>query len=274
MGGTLPLGYDVKDRKLLLNQPEAKTVRQIFRLYTELGTVRRVKEELDRLGIVTKRRVQKNGKRTGGSPFSRGNLNQFLSNPIYVGRIPHKGETYLGEHDTIIDQSLWETTQSLLTRNATPRTQPRNSNGSFLLSGKIYDENGQPLYQSQSRKNDKRYCYYISKHLMHEAHENSDGWCIPAKVMEDTVMVPLLDLLRSQSRLMDLKCLKDSNIHSITKLKVQAASLTHQLEESNPEDKRDILQSVIQCIDLGPKSITLFLSKSGLAKNPSGPMSR
>tara|TARA_R110000868_G_scaffold143571_1_gene361773 strand:- start:235 stop:1917 length:1683 start_codon:yes stop_codon:yes gene_type:complete len=265
MGGPLPLGYDVKDRKLLINQAEAKTVQQIFRLYTELGTVRRVKEKLDRLGIVTKCRVQKNGKRTGGKLFSRGNLYQFLSNPIYVGRIPHKGETYLGEHDAIIDQQVWEATQTQLAGNATPRTQPRNFNGLFLLTGKIYNENGEPLYQSQAHKSGKRYCYYISKHLMHGAHENSDGWRIPAKVMEDTVMVPLLDLLRNQSRLMDIMCLKDPSVSLLTKLKTQAVSLADQLEESKPEDKRDILQSVIQRIELGPKSITLTLDKSRLA---------
>jgi len=266
MGGPTPLGYDAKDRKLIINEKEAKTARQIFRLYAELGTVRQVKEEFDRLGIVTKRRIQKNGKRTGGKPFSRGNLYQFLSNPIYIGRIPHKGETYSGEHKGIIDQRTWESTQGLLARNATIRTRPTNSKGSFLLTGKIYDENGEPLYQSQAHKQGKRYCYYISKHLMHGAHVDNEGWRISAKTMEDTVIAPLLDLLRNRSRLMDLLCLKDASISALNKLKKQAISLADQLEESKPKDKRDILQTVIQSVILDPKSITLILDKSGLAE--------
>jgi site-specific DNA recombinase len=266
MGGPLPLGYDVKDRKLLINETEAKTVRQIFRLYVELGTVRRLKEELDRLDIVTKYRVQKNGKQTGRKPFSRGNLYQLLSNPIYMGRIPHKGETYPGEHDAIVDQRAWETTQNLLAGNATIRTQPTNTNGAFMLTGKINDEFGEPLYQSQAHKHGKRYCYYISKHLMHGAHANNEGWRIPAKTMEEAVVAPLLELCRSQSRLMDLMCPRNPTVSSLTKLKAQAMNLVHQLEDGKSEVKRDILQTVIQRVDLGPKSFKLRLDKTGLAE--------
>jgi DNA invertase Pin-like site-specific DNA recombinase len=119
MGGPLPLGYDVKDRKLIINKTEAETVRHIFCMYGDLGTVRRVKENLDCLSIVTKLRAQKNGKVTGGTPFSRGNLYQLLSNPIYIGRIPYKGETYSGKHEAIVDQRSWEMAQVLLAGNAT-----------------------------------------------------------------------------------------------------------------------------------------------------------
>ena len=108
MGGPVPLGYDVNDRRLVATRIEADTVNQIFRLYVELGTVRRLQDELDRLGIVTKRRVHKTGKQTGGKPFSRGNLYQLLSNPIYIGRIPHKGEAYPGEHDAIVELDTWQ----------------------------------------------------------------------------------------------------------------------------------------------------------------------
>jgi hypothetical protein len=99
---------------------------------------------------------------------------------------------------------------------------------------------------------------------MHGAHANNEGWRIPAKAMEDTVMVPLLDLLRNLSRLMDVMSLKDPNINALTKLKAQAMSLADQLEESKPQDKRKILQIVINRVDLGPKSIKLILDKSEL----------
>jgi len=253
-------------RKLVIDETEAKTVRKIFQIYGELGTVRRVKEETDRLGIVTKHRVQKNGKRTGGKPFSRGNLYQFLSNPIYVGRIPHKGETYPGEHDAIVDPDIWNNAQSLLAQNATNRTQSTNAKGPFLLTGKVFDENGESLYQSQAHKRGKRYCYYISKHLMHGVDEYNNGWRIPAKALEVAVIEPLLEMVQCQSRVMDIMCLKDPGIASINSLQVQALRLAHQLGEGKPEDKRNILQAIVQRINLAPKSITLVIDKSGLAQ--------
>jgi len=266
MGGPVPLGFDVEDRKLIINHTEAKTVRQIFRMYIDLGAVRRVKEKMDRLGIVTKLRSQKSGKRTGGKSFSRGNLYHFLSNPIYIGRIPHKGETYPGEHAAIIDQRTWENVQSVLANNAPNRSWPTNSKGPFLLTGKVFDINGEPLYQSQTDKNGKRYRYYISKHLMHGAHDNNEGWRLPAKTLEYAVKSALLDFLGSQSRLMDCLQTTEPDITLVTKLKTNAAALGSILTNGAADEKRDVVQSILHRIELAPISITLNLERPGLAK--------
>ena len=90
MGGNVPLGYDASERSLAVNPAEAETVRCIFALYRELGCVRRVKEEADRLGLRTKCSTTTNGTERGGKPFSRGHLYTLLSNPIYTGHIAHK----------------------------------------------------------------------------------------------------------------------------------------------------------------------------------------
>src|SRR5690349_12122252 len=107
MGGNVPLGYDADERALVINPAEAETVRRIFALYRELGCVRRVKEEADRLGLKTKRRTMSNGAERGGKPFSRGHLSQLLANPIYTGRIAHKGQLYPGQHPALIDDETW-----------------------------------------------------------------------------------------------------------------------------------------------------------------------
>jgi site-specific DNA recombinase len=99
MGGFIPLGYDLKDRKLLINTTEAKTVQYIYHRYLELGCVRLLKEDLDRQGIYSKVRGQK-----GGCSFSRGILYRILSNPIYIGQIRHKGTCHPGQNEEIIDQ--------------------------------------------------------------------------------------------------------------------------------------------------------------------------
>src|SRR5205814_6074043 len=90
-GGVTPLGYASKDRKLVVVREEAEAVRLVFRRYTELGSVRLLKQELDEEGIRSKQRTYRNGSHAGGQPFSRGALYAMLSNPVYIGEIAHKG---------------------------------------------------------------------------------------------------------------------------------------------------------------------------------------
>src|SRR6202795_2549946 len=117
MGGNVPLGYDVKDRKLMVNEAEASTVRVIFRRYAELGSVALLKIELDRLGIVSKRREGDGGRLAGGQHFFRGALYLMLQNRTYRGEITHQGEAYPGQHEAIIDPELWQIVQDKLAAN-------------------------------------------------------------------------------------------------------------------------------------------------------------
>jgi site-specific DNA recombinase len=106
MGGHVPLGYDAKDRTLVVNEAEAETVRTIFQLYLERGCARRVKEAADRQGLVSKYRRFDRGRTFGGVPFSRGRIYHLLANPVYVGEIRHKGHSYPGQHPAIIDRDF------------------------------------------------------------------------------------------------------------------------------------------------------------------------
>src|SRR6476660_1886665 len=117
MGGIVPLGYDASERTLVVNAAEAETVRCIFALYRELGCVRRVKEEADRLGLRTKCRTAATGTERGGKPFSRGHLYTLLSNPIYTGHIAHKGELHPGQQAALIDDDSWSTVRDQLAAN-------------------------------------------------------------------------------------------------------------------------------------------------------------
>ena len=114
MGGLVPLGYELRDRELVIDPAEADTVRTLFRLYREMGTVKRLKEETDRWELVTKRRQQSSGRSTGGGSFTRGHLYCLLSNPIYVGEIRHKGVTHPGRHQAIIDRETFDAVQRQL----------------------------------------------------------------------------------------------------------------------------------------------------------------
>jgi len=126
MGGIVPLGYEVCDRRIVIDEREAETVRYIFRRYLELGCVRLLKEDLDRRGVVSKRRKSKTEIESGGHSFSRGALYALLWNPIYVGEIRHKNLRHPGQHQSIVDRAVWELTQRQLQEHRV-RTKSRDA---------------------------------------------------------------------------------------------------------------------------------------------------
>ncbi|MET4807573.1 recombinase family protein [Limibacillus sp. MBR-115] len=162
MGGLPPLGYDAKDRKLVVNAAEADTVRQIFEAYLKQGTVWRLKQSLERTGIVTKQRQNPDGQRTGGRPFSRGQLYRLLSNPLYRGKIAHKGDVHEGQHDPIVDDGLWNAVQSKLQMNTQGKSRLLAKHPS-LLAGILFSESGAKLVASHATKGSRRYRYYIEQ---------------------------------------------------------------------------------------------------------------
>jgi DNA invertase Pin-like site-specific DNA recombinase len=165
MGGFVPLGYDICDRRIVIEKVEAETVRYIFRRYQELGCVRMLKDDLDGNGILSKRRTSKAGVESGGRSFSRGALYALLSNPIYCGEVRHKGVCHPGRHEAILDRAVWERTQQQL-REHRVRNNNRNARvEKSPLTGRIVDENGDGLTPSHARKGERKYRYYVSRNL-------------------------------------------------------------------------------------------------------------
>jgi site-specific DNA recombinase len=139
MGGTIPLGYDVKDRKLVVNRREAETVRLIFQRYLALGCVSKLRAELDRRGVRSKQRTLMSGQVLGGCSFGRGALYHLLRNRIYRGKVLHKGVTYPGEHQAIVNEELWNAVQAKLSGHVQRQRRTRIESGA-LLSGLIFDD--------------------------------------------------------------------------------------------------------------------------------------
>jgi DNA invertase Pin-like site-specific DNA recombinase/AraC-like DNA-binding protein len=140
MGGLPPLGYDVADRRLVINRAEADTVRHIFRRYTVLKAVRALQEELDAAGMVSKARVDRIGRETGAKPLARGALYLMLQNRIYRGEIVHRDKAYPGLHAAIIDAALWDAVQAALTENRIARVTRSRATAPSLLAGLVFDE--------------------------------------------------------------------------------------------------------------------------------------
>ncbi len=204
MGGFTPLGYEPDGRTLTINEAEAETIRTVFRLYLEHGNVRRVKEEADRLGLTTKVRFAADGRRRGGRPMSRGYIYRLLSNPLYIGRIAHKGKTYEGRHPAIIDAETWDAVQANLAANSRERSSATRLSDPSPLMGKLFDETGAPLTPSHAVKSGRRYRYYVSRGLIDGTVTKAsrrDGWRLPAGEIERIVAEAVTALLADRSGL-------------------------------------------------------------------------
>ena len=256
MGGLVPLGYEVRDRKLVINEAEATTVRHIFTRYTELGSVRLLKEELDRNGVRSKIRVSKDGVESGGQAFSRGALYTLLRNPIYVGEIRHKGVCHPGQHAPIIDRAIWDKVATLLLEHSTASGARNSGSKSCVLMGKLFDESGEGLTPSHAVKGDRRYRYYVSRSLMKGSAARVDGgWRLPAAEIERSVAAAAQSILDDQQTVVSAIEEAALGLSRIAPLLKSAAAWSERLQLE--QDKA--LSSLIDRVDLGQDGMRLSI---------------
>lgn len=186
MGGPVPIGYRLDNRKLLIDENEAETVRLIFRRYVELGSVGDLADELAAAGIRTKVRSFASGRSVGGVFFTRGSLAQLLQNPLFVGKVSHRGELFDGEHDAIIDDGVWEQVQLLLATNRRERLHGKRARSPSLLTGLITDEDGRPMTPVFTTKGARQHCYYVTR--LKPAEDRKSAWRVPAGDIDRAVV--------------------------------------------------------------------------------------
>lgn len=197
MGGPVPLGYRVEDRRLVIESGEAQTVRVIFERYAALGSIQAVADELNQSGLRTKIKHLRDGRVQGGVKFSRGPLAQLLKNPVYIGKVHHNGELYEGQHDAIIDTALWEEAQLVRNANGSERKLGTKLLAPSLLTGLITDPDGRAMTPSHCVKGARRYRYYISRD--DEERSRASLCRVPARELESVVLRGLQTLLRRRS---------------------------------------------------------------------------
>ena len=187
-GGSVPLGYNAKDKKLVVNKAEAETVRTIFKRYLELQSFSKLVADLDRNGIVTKRRDTTVSKYNGAIPFTYGPLAYFLKNRVYVGEVHHGGKWFEGEHEAIIDRQTFASVQELLESKAASRKAKRSESGA-LLQGKLFDDKGNRMSPSFSSKNGVHYRFYVSSALLRGRRAQAGSLTrVSAAAIEDAVI--------------------------------------------------------------------------------------
>ena len=165
VGGSVPLGYATKDKKLVIVEEAAEQVRTIFRRYLELGSLFELRENLQRQGIVSTRRILSSGRVVGGTPYYVGGLAYLLKNRMYIGEINHKGKSYPGQHQPILDRGLFDAVQSQFAANAVELKRMRTSSDALLM-GKLFDDAGNRMSPTSTQKRSARYRYYISATLL------------------------------------------------------------------------------------------------------------
>jgi site-specific DNA recombinase len=267
MGGTVPMGYDWCERRLVANEAEAGTVRHIFERYLELRSVRLLKEELTRNGIVSKVRVSKKGNRSGGQPFGRGALYELLANPIYLGEIRHRKVRHPGQHPAIVDRRVWDNAQHLLrTLAAHHRTIDRGARSS-PLAGKLFDEGGEPLYACGANKDTRRYRYYVSRKVIRGlSHRTKNGWRLPALEIERAVARAARQMLGDRPAI--AATLQDSGVPiGDLQLAIDAAERTSD-QLVHDAEVADHLRNLIDRVQLESGGIRLSLNLKRLIAEP------
>ena len=208
MGGVVPLGYRVENRALHVVEEHADFVRGLFRRYLEIGSVVRLKVILDQENLRLPIRTDGKGKATGGGLISRGHLYKILSNPIYRGRLSHKGQVHAGLHDPIVERETWDCVQALLSEHAYRTGGPRRDTQA-LLAGKLFDDRGNRMSPSHAAKGERRWRYYVSQVILQGRKQEAGSVVrVPALEIERRVT----EAVRAASSASDRQ--RSSGLHS------------------------------------------------------------
>lgn len=266
MGGTVPLGYDPHPDKtirgLLINRPEATTVQQIFRLYADLGCLRRVERAAEQQTLRSKSRHGQ-----PGAVFTRGAIHKLLTNPIYLGKIRHKDKIYDGQHEAIIDQALWEQVQAALqSKRAKRRGAHSTQNPTAPLKGKLFDPTGDLLKPTHTKKAGRVVRYYISNRLIKA--KDPSGMRLPAKTIEPFITQAIQKHV--QTHLDQGQLLTNSSIPAIQDAQAKWATWrdaqVNDIGRAITDDAlTPLLLSLLKNARIHPQTITITLDRVLLA---------
>ena len=256
MGGFVPLGYDVKDRKLVVNAAEAATVRRIFERFLALGSATVLANALVEEGVRTKR----------GKPFDKGYLYKLLRNRVYVGDAVHKGTAYPGEHQAIIPQDLWDRVHAVLRESPRRRSARTRARTPALLKGLIFGPGDRAMSPTHTRKGGRLYRYYVSQKVL----KGGAGACpigrVPAAEVEAAVVDQLRGLLRSPEIIVGAWRSARRGIAGLTEAEVREAleRLDPVWDELFPAEQARIVQLLVARVDVDPSGIDIRLRVEGL----------
>lgn len=264
-GGLAPIGYDVIEKALVINESEAKTVIHIYERYAALKNVRLLQHEFKAEGYVSKLRTSKKGKLTGGKPFGRGALYTILKNPIYLGLIQHKGETFDGAHEAVVSKPLFDKVQRILASNRTTNVHKLGAKNRSLLSGKLFTEDGNRFTPSGTTKNGRSYRYYVETR---DRAADTPSLRLPAHEFEASVTGRVTAFLNDQVALIDALEMQTSSIDLQKDIWVKARAIMQKIMGSpSGQDIKLLLSGLISKVIITGRAegYELILSRAALA---------
>jgi DNA invertase Pin-like site-specific DNA recombinase len=266
MGGVAPLGYDVIDRQLIVNPQEAKVVREIFTQYVSLGSVAALKQHMDQKKLRTKVRTSAHGHVFGGKPYSRGGLYKLLNNEVYTGRIAHRGESYTGEHQAILESETWEKVKALLAANNQGHRQPgRRKAAPSTLAGLVFDAEGNRYTPTHAVKKGRRYRYYTSQAVIQRRNKSSYLGRIPARELEQLVSSRIQRLLASPQELA-ASCMESSELANELGRVIEAAqAMAEKWSELTSQQSAELVRGVARRIVLRGAELEIEVDVEALA---------
>ena len=256
MGGNPPLGYNVKDRKLVINGKEAATVRTIFERFLLVGSATVLARTLASEGVTTKR----------GKPLDKGYLYKMLNNQIYIGKAVHKGTAYPGEHEAIVSLDLWDKVRSIIKESPHARTNHTRAQIPALLKGLIFGADGRAMSPVHTKKKDRLYRYYVAASLL--KGENPAGVVrrVPAAEIEAAVIDHVRGLLRAPEVIVATwRAARDQGGGlSETDVREALQSLDPLWDELFPTEQARVLQLLVERVEVRPDGIDLRFRVDGL----------
>lgn len=258
MGGPVPLGYSLVGKALVVNSQEATLVRRIFERYCQLGCVRALQEELSQANSRGRPRVQRDGS-TETRAFSRGGLYAVLNRRLYLGEVPHRGESFEGQHEAIVSAELWAQAQAKLQDNRRERRTGTHSRNTSLLAGMIVDGAGNRLIPTHSTKGDKRYRYYVTR----PAGPDKKRLCLPAHDVERIATDQWLQMLSAED--LDVQ-LHIYDATSSASLRANAEFLVNKWQLLNTPEKREIMLKANVRVIVNDRRIELASEQSRLSE--------
>ena len=256
MGGHPPLGYDVKDRKLVVNEAEAATVRMIFERFLKLGSATVLVRELTTERVTSKR----------GKPIDKGFLYKLLNNRVYLGEAVHKGVAHPGEHTAIIGRELWDKVHAIIGQSPRSRAANTRAQTPALLKGILFGADGRAMTPTHARKGGRLYRYYVAAGLLKADVPPGVVRRAPAAELEAAVVDQLRGLLRAPEIIVGTWRSARPEIEDLSETEVREAllSLDPIWDELFPAEQARILQLLVERVDVHPDRLDLQLRVDGL----------
>ena len=263
-GGVPPYGYDVIDRRLVINKAEAAQVDWLFRRFLELGSYTKVCREVQRNGMRAKEWIDRKGRSRGGGVVSSGMVYNLLGNCIYIGKVKSRELTFEGEHEAIIAPDIWEAAQQLRTERSMYKVIDEASPN--ILLGLLYDSFGRPMQISDTRKPGHRYRYYVSNqalwakgHGVKRARTNADE-------IEKLVLACVQSFLNSRDKVRS--ALLKMGIHGkrLDALGKSGAQASERIDIASVAERRRILHALIVTIELSEESLGILFRCSEVSR--------